>query len=961
MTAADGPGERVRLEVLGRVRAWRGEAEIPLGPPQQRAVLAMLVLHRGAVVSIGELVDGLWGETPPSHAVAALRTYVGRLRAAFGRRQDEQIVTSVSGGYQLAAGLRIDLGDFERGVAEANLARASGDLAKARTVLLTALDLWRAEPVAEIPGPYARTQRARLIEQRLAALETRLEIDLALGNHAEAAAELSELVHRHPLREHWHGLLMRALHGAGRQAEALGVYTDLRRLLDRELGCEPGDELRALHARLLAGTEPGKSLDSPKFAVPAQLPADITDFTGRDDQAEKVRAALTAGPPSSLAAVTGTGGVGKTALAVYAAHSVRAHFPDGQLYVDLGGTGTDPAAPDTVLAGFLQALGVPRAKVPAGTAGRAALFQSIVADRKVLVLLDNARDAEQVEPLLPGGDGCRVLITSRAKLGWLPCRTVHLDVLTGPEALALLARLIGERRVDAERAAALEVAAACSFLPLAIRVAGARLAGRPSWTIASLAERLAGERLRLRELRMADVAVEATFDLGYAQLPPSQRRAFRLLSTIEGVEFTAAPAAAILDMAEEDALALIESLVDASLLEQPAPCRYRFHDLVKLYARQRSEAEDGDTERTAALEQLLDYALATARNAYRAIEPESMLAESLSGTASAGSSFHSAGDAQDWVADHRPVLLATTRRVAGHPACLLRPAADLLLVTGLLADGGTAGADLEQTGRVITRVAADRSDPASAARAHVVLGKVALENGRWHQAEEERLRALRLSRQTGDHLLVATCTLASGIVTVETGRYAEAAEHLDEALAAYQAIDDRPGKLFALAYLARAHLGLGNPENGLLMAEHAVRVSRTIGPGGLAARAALHQLGTVLATLGRPHEAIEVCTESLRLERKSGNTLREASTLLLLAELYLRAGRPAEAMKHAELGHVTSRRIEHARFSGLALDLLGRALDSLGRCDRARGCRREALDILDRPGVADTGQFRDRR
>ncbi|QWF77844.1 AfsR/SARP family transcriptional regulator [Amycolatopsis sp. CA-230715] len=944
MTVAD---ERVRLGVLGPLRAWRGESEIALGSPQQRAVLAMLVLRAGAAVSIGELVDGLWGEAPPNHAVAALRTYVGRLRAAFGRRPPDQVVTSVSGGYQLAAGVETDLGDFERGVADAELARTAGDLGKARTALRTALALWREEPLAEVPGPYVRRQRERLTEQRFAALETRLEIDLALGEHAEAAAELNDLVHRHPLRERWHGLLMRALHGGGRPAEALGVYADLRRLLDRELGCEPGEELRALHARLRAEADSGRAPDPARIAVPAQLPATITDFTGRGDQAEQVRAALTSGPPTPLAAVTGTGGVGKTALAVSVAHSVRDHFPDGQLYADLGGTDAEPTAPDRVLARFLYALGVPREDVPSGAAERAALFQAIVATRKVLVLLDNARDVEQVEPLLPGGDGCGALVTSRAKLGWLPCRAVHLDVLPPAEALALLSRLVGERRVDAERTAALEVVSACSFLPLAIRVAGARLANRPSWTIASLAERLAGERVRLRELRMADVAVEATFDLGYAQLAPPQRRAFRLLATIDGVDFTVPPATAILDLSEEDTLALIQSLVDASLLEEPSPGCFRFHDLVKLYARQRSEAEDGAGERAAALARLLDYALATARNAYRGVEPESVLADRLSATTSTGTSFGSPRDAQDWVANRRPVLLATTRRVAENPACSLRPAADLLLVAGLLVDGGTAGADLEQTGRVVARVAAERADPASGAQAHMVLGKVALENGRLDQAEDERLLALRLSRRAGDHLLIATCTLASGVVAVEAGHYAEAAEDLDEAVTSYQAIDDRPGKLFALAYLARAQLGLGNSEKGLTMAEHAVRVSQTVGPCGIAARAALHQLGTVLAALGKLHEAIEVCTESAHLERKSGNTLREASMSILLAELYLRAGRPAEAMRHAELGHVTSRRIGHAQFSGLALEVLAQALDALGKNDRARACRREAVEILD--------------
>ncbi|MFD9890231.1 BTAD domain-containing putative transcriptional regulator [Amycolatopsis sp. NPDC059027] len=880
--------EEPRFEVLGPLRAWRGKSEIPLGSPQQRAVLAMLVVRDGAPASIGELVDGLWGEAPPNQAVAALRTYVTRLRAAFGRHSRDRVVVSVSGGYRLAAGLRTDIGDFARKLVEADLARASGEPAAARTALLSALDLWRDEPLAGIPGPYAQAQRARLTEQRLNALETRLEVDLALGRHTEAVAELTGLVRRYPLRERWYGLLMRALHDGGRRADALGVYADLRRVLDRELGCEPGEDLRALHTRLLAGPEP----DGPpgSLSVPAQLPADITDFTGRARQAEAVRSALVSGSPVVL---SGTGGVGKTTLAVHVAHAVRTHFPGGQLYVDLGGTEHRSATPAAVLADFLHALGVPRARIPASTADRSTLFQSIVDERKVLVLLDNARDVGQIEPLLPDGDGCGVLVTSRAPLAGQVFHTVHLDVLDVEEALALLARVAGERRVTGERPAALEVAAACGFLPLAIRIAGARLASRPAWTVESLAARLAGERRRLRELRVAGLAVETTFDLGYTQ-----------------------------------------SLVDSGLLDEPEAGHYRFHDLVKLCARQRSEAEDGSTERAAALERLFDFALATARNAYRNIEPESVLADRLSRSTAAGLSFSHAKDAYHWVTARRSALAATARRAAENPDCRLLPAADLLLVVSLLIGGDIASTEFGQAALTIARRADEPADPASAARAHLVLGRVALGNGRVHEAEEEYQRALRLSERVDDRPLIAICTLAAGILAVETGRHSEAAETLDEAAAAYRALDDRPGELYALAYRARALLGLGSPEDGLVTAERAVLVSRVAGPVGLAAQTALHQLGTVLAELGRPDDAIEVHRESLHLARELGNTASEAATLVRLAELSLRAGRPAEAMNYAKRGSLASRRIEHPRLKGYALELRRRALTELGQAQQ---------------------------
>ncbi|GAA4525444.1 AfsR/SARP family transcriptional regulator [Amycolatopsis samaneae] len=929
----DESGTEWRFEVLGPLRAWRGDAEIPLGSPQQRSVLAMLVLREGTPVSIGDLVDGLWGEAPPAHAVAALRTYVGRLRAAFGHRARDRVLVSAGSGYRLAPGLHTDLGDFTRELADAEAARTSGDPAGAHAILLAALARWRDEPLAGLPGPYARAQRARLAEHRLAALATRLEVDLTLGRHAEAVAELTELVRRHPLREHWYALLMRALHESGRHEEALARYAELRDALDRELGCEPGEDLRALHARLLAGPTPGAG-ERPPRAVPAQLPADITDFAGRARQTATVRAALTAGIP---VAISGTGGVGKTALAVHVAHAVRTRFPGGQLYADLGGAEPQPAAPAEVLAEFLHALGVPRAEIPAAARDRSATFKSLVDGRKVLVFLDNARDVEQIESLLPGGEGNGVLLTGRAPLTAPGFRPVPLGTPPPEEALSLLTGLVGELRVGAERPAALKVLSACGFLPLAIRIIGARLASRPSWTIASLAERLAGERRRLRELRIADLAVETTFELGYTRLESAQRRAFRLLSVIDGARFSPPAAAAVLDVPEDTALALVESLVDAGLLEEPTPKEYRFHNLVKLYARQRGEAEDETAERSAALTRLVDFALATTRNAYRAVEPEGVLADRLGPTTSPGLPFARAKDAYRWVTVWRAALVATVRRAAENPGCPLLPSAELLFVVCLLADDGAASRDFARAGRAIARRAEGPEEKASAARAHVVLGRVAAEHGYPRQAEEERVRALRLSREIDDRLLIATCTLASGIIALETGRHAEASAALDEALAVYRALGDRPGELYSLVYRARAQLGAGNAADGLATAERAVRVSRACGgPGGLTAHTALDQLGTVLAELGRTDDAIEVHRESLRLARRNGGAAHEAATLVRLAELSLRAGRPGEAMDYARQASLTSQRVEHARLKAFALDLRRRAMAVLA----ARGGRR---------------------
>ncbi|GAA2422307.1 hypothetical protein GCM10010191_37560 [Actinomadura vinacea] len=602
--------------VLGPPLARRGGTELPLGPPQQRAVLVALLLREGRPATAQELVQAVWGDAPPRRAVGALRTYASGLRRLLEPDRDGgyRIMASVGDGYALRLPPEaLDAALFERDVAAAARARSAGRPAAARELLRTGLSRWRGEPLAGVPGPYARAQRIRLAERRLAALETRLELDLELGAHAELVPELSALVAAHPLRERLRGRLMLALHRAGRHAEALAVYAETRRTLVEDLGIEPGQDLAALHQRLLTESKHiGPDEPVPAGRPPAQLPGDVPDFTGRARLVEEL-AALLAEPRRAVALVpiAGPAGVGKTALALHVAHRVRARFPDGQLYVNLRVAGTDP---HPVLGAFLPALGVERDAIPSGLRERAALYRTRLAERRVLVLLDDARDARQVRPLLPGSPGCAVLITSRSKLGGLGAgRPVDLDVMEPGEARVLAGRVAGEDRLAAEPAAARDLLAACGHLPLAVRIVAARLAARPSWTVASLVERLADRRRRLAELRVAGLAVEAVFQLGYDQLDPAQRRAFRLLALAESPTITREAAAALLGLPEHEADELCESLVDGSLLRSPAAGHYRYHALVELYARQRAETDEPPDERAAALHRLSHFHLAAAR------------------------------------------------------------------------------------------------------------------------------------------------------------------------------------------------------------------------------------------------------------------------------------------------------------------------------------------------------------
>ncbi|MEV4442273.1 BTAD domain-containing putative transcriptional regulator, partial [Streptomyces sp. NPDC049577] len=416
---------RLRFSVLGPVRAWRGDVPLPVGSPQQRALLAALLCRAGRVVTSAELVDGLWGEEPPSQALAVTRTYLSRLRKVFGA--DAGALVSEAGGYVIrVADDALDLAVAERLAEEAEQEYASGNREAARALIGRCLALWDGEPLAGLPGPYAESQRARLEEWRLRLLERRLELDLEAGRHADVVSELTALTAAYPLRERLRELLMLALYRGGRQAEALAVYADTRRLLADELGVDPSPELSELQQRILqadAGlTGPhrrdGSDLPAP-FVRPAHLPATVPDYTGHDGVVRELvddLATADDGQVVAISALAGLGGVGKTTLAVHVAHAARHHFPDGQLYVDLGGSYARPSDPHAVLGDFLSALGVPDSRIPGSLDSRSALYRSVLNDRRVLVLLDDARDAAQVRPLLPGTEGCAALVTSRTRM-----------------------------------------------------------------------------------------------------------------------------------------------------------------------------------------------------------------------------------------------------------------------------------------------------------------------------------------------------------------------------------------------------------------------------------------------------------------------------------------------------------------------------------------------------------------
>jgi DNA-binding SARP family transcriptional activator len=954
-----GSGLDLRFSVLGPVRAWRSGQALPAGSPQMRALLVALVLRDGRTATAAELIDAIWGEDPPSQALAAVRTYASRLRKVLSANA----LVSESGGYAVRmARDSLDLSVAEELASEAEKLKAAGDRDGARARITESLGLWDGEPLAGVPGPYAETQRARLGEWRLQLLETRLELDLEAGCHAEAVSELTALTAVHPLRERLRELLMLALYRSGRQAEALAVYADTRRLLAEELGVDPCAELAQLQQRILradaelAAPEPQQP-GPPRIATPAQLPATVPDFTGRAAFVRELgaRLATAEGSVMAVSALAGIGGVGKTTLAVHVAHEARPDFPDGQLYVDLQGTGSRPAEPETVLGSFLRALGTPDRAIPETLDDRAALFRSTLAGRRVLVLLDNARDAAQIRPLLPGTAGCATLVTSRVRmLDLAGAHLVDLDVMAPDEALQLFTRIVGAERVGAERQSALDVVAACGFLPLAIRIAASRLAARRTWTVSVLAEKLADERRRLDELQAGDLAVKATFELGYGQLEPAQARAFRLLGLADGPDMSLTAAAAVLELPLHRTEDLLEALVDTSLLESAAPGRYRFHDLVRLYARSCAERDERPGESGAALGRLLDFYLATAVRVFAVERPGDRLVDHLGPARHPGLSFVCRQKAQDWLYAEANSLLAAARQAAGSSR--LGIAVDLLWLAGDLAESGANSKVYEAVALALREAARDSGDSRAEARARTAVTNVHLVAGRYGQADEEAERAGALARAVGDPVTAYWSDNDRGIIAFNQGRYAEAEEHLRRASEGSREHGNRPGEASALCNLSRIHISTGRIAEAITMAEQGVQLYERIGHT-LRLANGRYALGIALTQAGRHTDALEELTEALELFEANRQRLWEGTTHFRIAQAHLAARRAARAAQHAEqalaIGFIGGDRIR-----GNVLITLGRALSALSQADRARACWREALSLHEASGAPEAEEAR---
>ncbi|WP_052434533.1 AfsR/SARP family transcriptional regulator [Streptacidiphilus melanogenes] len=1192
--------EALRFQILGPVRGQCGGRELGLGSPQQQAMLAALLLGPGRTAGAEELVEALWGERPPTRGRAVLRTYAWRLRqalAAAGVSGDEVLV-SVAGGYRLAlAEGAVDADAADAFARAAERAQAADQGEEARDLLRQALDLWHGEPLAAVPGPFAERHRQRFAELRLSLLERRIGLDVHLGRPDRCIPELRTLTAEHPLRESLYGLLMRAFAGAGRRGDALDVYRTARRRLVDELGVEPGAELAAVHAAVLAGgstpppgrtssagrdthqgrsprgvnghgaareagaehdrgvgrpsgvgaeagrwaaegpeaaaapghpgrtfdddasrraaggaegagagrwaaegpeagaapghpgrtfdddasrgaaggaegagagrwaaegpeaaaapghpgrtfdddasrgaaagaegagagrwagggseagadsgravgraaegagvgrwaggasevgvesgrvggrgvggafgadvgagagrragegpetgaehgrpggsfghdvagrsaggpdgPEPGtgrardgsarasrpdaRAADARPVYAPAQLPPREPDFVGREELVARLRGAL-ARPPQAAPAVlalAGMGGVGKTALALHVAHRARPAFPGGQLYVDLRGDTATPGEPEGVLGEFLAALGVPPDRLPEGTAARSALFRSVADGRRLLIVLDNAADADQVRPLLPGTDSCATLVTSRKRLVGLPA-TLQLDlaVFAPQEARELLALVVGAERVAAEADAAEELLRATGWLPLAVRIVAARLAARPGWTLRAMGDRLTDERRRIDELRIGELAVAAAFELGYRQLGGDQAEVFRLLGAVDATELGLRSAAALLGRDEPEAERLLESLVDVALLESPADGRYRHHDLLRDFARHVS-ARTAPGEEAAARARLLDFLLAAACGAFEQAVPgdpiRGVLAPDPQPSQQPSSphvriAFADRDEAQEWAVAEAPGAVELAARIAQealgegvsaqvHRAML--PKAVNLLVALSPFGQGASRARLARTLEATARAGAAQQDPRSEGRSCFLAGNIALGAGRYELAEQRTLRAVELCRAADDPAILRQALNDLGVVAHATGRYAEAVERFTEAVALARILGHRSGETASALNAAAAQIRIGQSAAVMTRCQDLLGRLQQEGDRSGAAHTQF-VLGLALQADGRALDAAERFEAAATEWTALGAAGRAAHARLQLARTLLEAGAVDRAADQAQ-------------------------------------------------------------
>ncbi|SFT16592.1 DNA-binding transcriptional activator of the SARP family [Streptomyces sp. ok210] len=952
-----GSCRRLRLAVLGPVRAWRGGVQLPLGPVRRQAVLAALALRPGFLVSHEQLLDGVWGAEPPRTGRKVLPSYIYGLRQtldAEGTGPADSMIRGEGGGYRLVVDdVQLDAADLAEHIEGARRAKASGDPATAVDRLSAALDLFDGEPLAGLPGPFADVERQRLLERLLGVRVERLECLVLLGRFADALDGLGALSASGPYDESLAALRMRALYGNGRQAEALAVHQDMCERLRDELGVDPGDELRRVHEavlrrddELLLGRATARSAAPSTRPRPGrtvnELPGDAGHLIGRE--AELAQLIAPSAPGSvSIVTVDGTAGVGKTALVVRAARELSADYPDGCLFADLRAHSTQRRqSPEQALQRLLRSLGAAKGELPSDLEELTAVWRAATSPLRLLLVLDDALDADQIRPLLPAGAGSRVLVAGRRRLAELDAdRRVTLEPLDSGDAVSLLTHIIGEERAGREPEATHQLVGLCDGLPLALRIAGSRLQNRSTWTVEYLAGRMAGDEHRLGELSVGDRSVEAAFTLSYEHLAPEQQRGFRALGLAPTVEFDVLTSATMLHGPSHATEQILESLVDTSLLQQPRPGRYRLHDLVRVHARHLAEAAPAEASaaRTAALRLYLDAARIASDWGSRSFP---------TGPPPDGAPFTTWQEAAAWL-DAAGGELAD---VVGHAAALGEADYACWIAEALVDYFVRQGRYHEcQTALEIALDHVDEStDERMAPALRNCLGYTAVHQRRYTQARTCFTEALDLVRRRPDPGEEVRTLAGLGALDLSVGDGDGAIRHVTAAV-------DLAGRLrndwvasTALVILGLTHQFGGRNEEALACFAEARTRAETDGRPRMLGRP-LSCAADVHLRLGHYGEAKSLYREAIRLVEQVGDIFLCARSLTRLGTAEQGEGNPAAAIAlhhQALVQHQLLNPLTDPSCDWLEMDIrsrLGRAYLATGRLREAREQFRTVLDV----------------
>jgi DNA-binding SARP family transcriptional activator/tetratricopeptide (TPR) repeat protein len=904
------PDQSVRFEVLGPLVVRAGERALAPASSTRRALLGLLLLADGRALPAERLLRAVWGDEPPDSGRAAVHVAVSRLRAWLELHVGgAAALDHDAGGYrlQVPAG-SVDATRFRALAAESRQAASPEERLRR---LCDALALWRGQVVGETAVPFTGDVLVRQLERlRVDAACELADAALAGREPERALACLEATADAYPFDERTQAALAVVLAACGRQAEALGVVERARARLVDELGLDPGPHLQVAHLRILrqqvghGGT--GAAAQPPRAAaargqgrpVPMQLPPDVAEFTGRDAELAALRARLggAAGgtaPTVAISAIDGKPGVGKSALAVHLAHGLAAGFPDGVLYVNLRGTALERLPPLEVLGQFLRALGASDEEVPGDLDAATARTRSLLAGRRLLVVLDNAADAAQVRPLLPATAGCAALITSRAHLADLDgADPLTLDLLPEPDAVALLAKLAGRERVDAEPAVAANIVTLCGRLPLAVRIAGVRLRSRPAWPLAALAERLADARRRLDELAVGDLAVRSSFLLSYRALGAPTDRTFRLLGLVHGPDVAPGVVAALTGdpAAERD----LERLADAQLLETPAPGRYRFHDLLRLFARERADAEEDERQRQAAVDRALAWYLV---GTWRAVALLGPAGAAEADPAAPGPAFADRAAALAWLDAELANLVAAAQQAADGPVASAHLAWRLSNAVWPFLHLRKSWSNWRAVCEAAIRAAERSGEEAAAAAPLNSLGVVHAAQHRYQEAAACYRRSLAIRRRAGDRLGTATVLNNLGDLRLARRRHREAVRCLELSLTCLEGLGDRRGEGIARNNLGRAWLAAGRPGEALAHLTRGLADLRAAGDREAEAEA-LNNLGQVHTAERRHREAAACHRQSLALCRELGDRFQEANAHRGLGSVAAAVAGPPAARPH---------------------------------------------------------------